>query len=397
MTAPSPVRRLRRAERTCWVILLAPVCAAPVTGASVMTTGDEPLSAPVAIGGTALLAVLLLFALTLGPLINEWRSASLSGREAQEGLHPVDWSKKGWARIRDTFHAAGVDTERLNAVSSWSPVSNLKVLHVPQRSPGRLGRMEDWGARLQRRKSVWAASAAAGVAFAVLRDRVSLPFDGDGLLIPGTVVVAVLWVAAGTFIYHAFALNVRRPTVQVAIPQGWRTLLRSSPATGAVLLRHEISHLRHGDPMRRRYLAHVPGAGKFAVVFDSVTALGITPLETSGQTIASMSAFVITLIGGLYANSRAHRLLVTLIETRADAEAATDEESARHLAAFLARQQATAPTVQKADRLRALSSHWTGRRPAPYPRAVAAAWVFAVGTCAPAIGIWTGVLDRTPL
>ncbi|MET8010428.1 hypothetical protein ABZU86_34160 [Streptomyces sp. NPDC005271] len=397
MTAASPVRRLRRAERTCWAILLAPICAAPATGASVMTIGDEPVSAPVAIGGTALLAVLLLFALTFGPLLNEWRSASLSGREAQEGLRRVDWSKKGWARIRDTFHTAGLDTEQLDAVSSWSPASNLKVLHVPQRSPGMLGRMEDWGTRLQRRKSLWVVSAAAGVTFGVLRDRVSPPFDTDGLLTPAIAVVAVLWAAAGIFIYHAFALNVRRPTVQVAIPQGWRTLLRSSPETGAVLLRHEISHLRHGDPMRRRYLAHVPGAGKFAVVFDSVTALGITPLKTSGQTIASISAFVITLIGGLYANSRAHRLLVTLMETRADAEAATDEESARHLAAFLARHQATAPTAQKADRLRALSSHRTGRHPAPYPRAVAAAWVFAAGTCAPAIGIWTGLLDGPPM
>ncbi|MGV9847579.1 hypothetical protein ACWDWU_02080 [Streptomyces sp. NPDC003442] len=391
MTAASPVRRLRRAERTCWTVLIGPLCAAPATGASVMTTGEEPLSAPAAVGGTAFLAALVLLVVFLLPLVHEWRSDSLSGREADEPPDPVDWSAKGWVRVRDVFHSAGLDTAGLNAVSSWSPASNLKVVHVPQPSPGRLGRMEDWGTRLQRRKSLWAVGAAAGVAFAVLRDRISLPFDGDRLLVPAIILVAALWAAAGTFLYHALTLNVRRPTVQVAIPLGWRALLKS-PA-GPVLLRHEISHLRHGDPMRRRYLRHAPAAGKAAVCFDGVTALAITPIERPAQTLASMAAFVLTLTGGLYANSRARRVLVTLMELRADAEAVTDAESADRLSAFLTAQQRKNPTPQKADRLLALSRGCTGGHPAPYARAVAAAWVFAAGVCLPAIGIWTGVLD----
>ncbi|WP_445517634.1 hypothetical protein [Streptomyces sp. NEAU-174] len=96
-------------------------------------------------------------------------------------------------------------------------------------------------------------------------------------------------------------------------------------------------------------------------------------METTAQTVTSISVFVLTLTCGLYANSRARRVLVTLMEMRADAEAVTDAESA--------------------DRLLALSQGWSGGHPAPYARAVAAAWVFAVGVCLPAIGIWTGVLD----
>lgn len=192
-------------------------------------------------------------------------------------------------------------------------------------------------------------------------------------------------------IYHAVTLNIRRPTVHVAIPRSWRTLLRS-PA-GAVLLRHEFSHLRHGDPMRRRYLRHAPAAGKVAVFFDGVTALAITPVESPAQTLTSIAVFLLTLTCGLYVNSRAGRVLVTLMEMRADAEAVTDAESADRLSAFLTHQQEKNPTRQKADRLLALSRGWTGGHPAPYARAVAAAWVFAAGVCLPAIGIWTGVLD----
>ncbi|MBO3678862.1 hypothetical protein [Streptomyces sp. NEAU-YJ-81] len=391
MTAASPVRRLRRAERTCWTVLIGPLCAAPATGASVLTTGDDRLSVPAAVGATAFLAVLVLLIVFLLPLVNEWRADSLSGREAEEAPRPVDWSAKGWVRVRDTFHSAGLDTARLDAVSSWSPVADLKVVHVPQPSPGRLGRMEDWGTRLQRRKSVWAVGAAGGLAFAVLQDRISLPFDGDRLLVPAVILVAALWAVAGTFLYHAVTLNIRRPTVHVAIPRSWRTLLRS-PA-GAVLLRHEISHLRHGDPMRRRYLRHAPAAGKAAVFFDGMTALAITPVESPAQTLTSIAVFVLTLTCGLYANSRARRVLVTLMEMRADAEAVTDAESADRLSAFLTQQQEKNPTRQKADRLLALSRGWTGGHPAPYARAVAAAWVFAAGVCLPAIGIWTGVLD----
>ncbi|MBL1100315.1 hypothetical protein [Streptomyces coffeae] len=387
----SPVRRLRRAERMCWLILLGPVCAAPVTTGSVMVTGDDPLSVPAAIGGTALLAVVVLGALFLLPLINEWRSDSLSGREADEELTQINWTEKGWKRIRDTFHAAGLDTAELHAVSTWAPLPGLMVLHVPQPSPGFLGRMEDWGTRLQRRKSVWAVSAACGLAFALLSDRMTLPVDDDELLVPLTVAVVAIAAVAGVFLYHAFSLNVRKPTVHVTIPQGWRTLLRSP--VGTVLLRHEISHLRHRDPMRRRYLRHVPAVGKLAVCFDSVAALGVTPVETSGQTIVSMTACALALTGGLYANSRARRLMVTLMEMRADAEAAAhDTESADRLAAFLARQQDKNPTPQKAARLHALTHRWTVGYPAPYTRAVAAVCVFAVATCVPAIGLWTGVL-----
>ncbi|AUA08977.1 hypothetical protein GTZ89_35445 [Streptomyces sp. SID8382] len=394
MTAASPVRRLRRlrrAERTCWSVLIGPLCAAPVTGASVMTSGDDPLSVPAAVGGTAFLAVLVLLVVFLLPLVHEWRADSLSGREADEAPHPVDWSAKGWVRVRDAFHSAGLDTARLDAVSTWSPVADLKVVHVPQPSPGRLGRMEDWGTRLQRRTSLWAIGAAAGLGFAFLKDRMSPPFDGDRLLVPAVILVVALWAVAGTFLYHALTLNVRRPAVHVAIPRSWRTLLRS-PA-GAVLLRHEISHLRHGDPMRRRYLRHLPAAGKAAVCFDGVTALAITPIESPAQTLASMAAFALTLTGGLYANSRARRVLPTLMEMRADAEAVTDRESADLLSGFLTRQQEKNPTRQKADRLLALSRGWTGGHCAPYARTVAAAWVFAAGACLPALGIWTGVLD----
>ncbi|MBI0311728.1 hypothetical protein [Streptomyces javensis] len=78
---------------------------------------------------------------------------------------------------------------------------------------------------------------------------------------------------------------------------------------------------------------------------------------------------------------------------RADAEAVTDAESADRLSAFLTTQQKKHPKRQKADRLLALSHGWTGGHPAPYARAVAAAWVFAAGVCLPAIGIWRGVLD----
>ncbi|MFE9067003.1 hypothetical protein [Streptomyces violaceusniger] len=78
---------------------------------------------------------------------------------------------------------------------------------------------------------------------------------------------------------------------------------------------------------------------------------------------------------------------------RADAEAVTDAESADRLSAFLTQQQEKNPTRQKADRLLALSRGRTGGHPAPYARAVAAAWVFAAGVCLPAIGLWTGVLD----
>lgn len=396
MTTVSPVHRLRRAERMCWLILLGPVCAAPATGASVMVTGDDPLSVPGAIGGTALLAAVVLAALFLLPLVNEWRSDSLSGRGAEEELSEINWTEKGWKRIRDTFHAAGLDTAQLQAVSTWSPVSRLKVLHIPQPSPGILGRMEDWGIRFQRRKSVWAAGAATGLAFALLGDRMTLPVDDDVLIVPVAVTAAAVVAAAGVFLYHAFSLNVRKPTVRVTIPQSWRTLLRSP--VGAVLLRHEISHLRHRDPMRRRYLRQVPAVGKLAVCFDSVAALGITPVETSGQTIVSMTAFALALTGGLYANRRARRLMVTLMEMRADAEAAAhDTESADHLAAFLARQQAKNPTPQKAARLHALTHRWTVGHPAPYTRAVAAVCVFAVATCVPAIGLWTGVLHGVSL
>ncbi|MEU8825617.1 hypothetical protein [Streptomyces sp. NPDC048636] len=392
MTTVSPVRRLRRAERLCWLILLGPVCAAPLTGASVTVTGDDPLSVPAAIGGTALLALVVLAALFLVPLINEWRSDSLSGREAEEALSEIDWTSKGWKRIRDTFHAAGLDTARLHAVSSWSPVSRLKVLHIPQPSPGFLGRMEDWGTRLQRRRSVWAVSAAAGCAVALLGDRLAPPVDDNTLLVPLTVTVVVIVAAAGVFLYHAFSLNVRKPTVHVTVPQSWRALLRSP--VGAVLLRHEISHLRHGDPMRRRYLRHVPAVGKLAVCFDSIAALAVTPVETSAQTLLSMAAFAAALSGGLYANSRARRLVETLMEMRADAEAAAhDPASARLLAAFLAPQQAKSPTPQKAARLSALTQGWTGGHPAPFTRAVTAVCVFAIATCLPAIGLWTGVLD----
>ncbi|NEW68878.1 hypothetical protein [Streptomyces rhizosphaericus] len=101
MTAASPVRRLRRAERTCWTVLIGPLCGAP-------------------------LAVLVLLVVSLLPLVNEWRADSLSGREAEEAPHPVDWSAKGWVRVRETFHSAGLDTARLGAVSSWSPVADPK-------------------------------------------------------------------------------------------------------------------------------------------------------------------------------------------------------------------------------------------------------------------------------
>ncbi|WP_413805084.1 hypothetical protein [Streptomyces sp. OE57] len=73
--------------------------------------------------------------------------------------------------------------------------------------------------------------------------------------------------------------------------------------------------------------------------------------------------------------------------------AVTDAESANRLSAFRTAQQKKNPTRQKADRLPALSQGWTGGHPAPYARAVAAAWVFAAGVCLPAIGIRTGVLD----
>lgn len=63
------------------------------------------------------------------------------------------------------------------------------------------------------------------------------------------------------------------------------------------------------------------------------------------------------------------------------------------LSAFLTAQQKKNPTRQKADRLLALSRGWIGGHPAPYARAVAAAWVFSAGVCLPAIGIWTGLLD----
>ncbi|MCP9211850.1 hypothetical protein [Streptomyces cucumeris] len=394
MATGSPVVRLRRAERVCWLILLGPVCAAPATGASVTVTGDDALSVPAAIGGTALLTVLVL-AFFLAPLINEWRSDSLSGREADERLTGIDWTSKGWKRVRDTFHAAGLDTARLHAVSSWSPDSGLKVVHIPQPSPGLLGRMEDWGARLQRRKSVWVVGAAAGFAVALLGDRLDPSVDDDALLVPLLVTAVAIVAAAGVFVYHAFSLNVRRPTVHVIIPRSWRALLRTP--VGAVLLRHEISHLRHGDPMRRRYLRHVPAAGKLAVWFDSVAALAVTPMETSGQTLVSLTVFTSALTGGLYANSRARRLMVTLMEMRADAEAlAHDPESAGLVATFLARQQDRNPTPQKAARLRALTPGRAGGPPAPYSRAVAAAWVFAVATGVPALGLWTGVLDGVP-
>ncbi|SED20186.1 hypothetical protein [Streptomyces melanosporofaciens] len=127
--------------------------------------------------------------------------------------------------------------------------------------------------------------------------------------------------------------------------------------------------------------------------FDGMTALAVTPVESPAQTLTSIAVFVLTLTCGFYANSRAGRVLVTLMEMRADAEAVTDAESADRLSAFLTHQQEKNPTRQKADRLPALSRGWTGGHPAPYARAVAAARVFAAGVCVPAIGIWTGVLD----
>ncbi|MEU5640874.1 hypothetical protein [Streptomyces milbemycinicus] len=339
---------LSRAHRALWAVILAPFALFPLVVVTIGQAGGDPVSNPIAIVLYGLAAGCLPFAVVLIMVMQVWARRSYDHRHGGMKYRPVDWSDSAWERVRAAFVSAGLDPDRLRAVSVWDQRANLRARHIPRPTPGRLGRLADW--TVPRNNLLYIAGAVSGIAAAVFQNDISEFTDTPVFM----VFIACALVAMAPFAWRhgsrQVRLNLRDPDNIVIIPSHWRPQLRREPKATVRLL-HEISHVRHGDPGMRRLLAVCPGIGQFLVFVDAAT---VSSLTVNAGVVAA--GFVATVTWGILSVRRAARLIPLVHELRADTEACRDAETTAHMVAFLQELQARNSSEEKALRLASLTN-----------------------------------------
>ncbi|MER5910277.1 hypothetical protein ABT124_07165 [Streptomyces sp. NPDC001982] len=340
-------RSLTHALRLLWAVLFAPFVLFALAVVTIGQEDDHPVSNRFAVLLYGIAASFLPVAVVLLGMLQAWARHSYNHRFSGTKYRPVVWSDPGWARVRAVFVSAGLDPERLRAVSVWDPKGNLRARHIARPAPGRMGRMNDW--TVPRYRVLFAVGGVAGIALAVFQDRIS-EFT-DTAVFTVFLVCAVIAMLPFAWIHGSrqVRLNLRDPDTVVVIPMEWRPRLRRDPKTTVRLL-HEISHVRHDDPGKRRVLAICPGVGQ------CLAFLNVAPVSSlvGNLLVVGVSAIgVVTL--GVMSVRRAARLIPLVQELRADAEACGDAETTSHMAEFLQDLQAKHPSEEKRLRLASLA------------------------------------------
>ena len=187
------------------------------------------------------------------------------GRRVAERDHlQVDPADPKWTVVFEVLSDADVDVDRLTVVGSFAPDQRPFVSFTPRPTPGRLGRIQEWGLG-----TPWWIWALVGVGFAALTD--AFPNWDDGPWFNwalGAVLILVVPLAVFTLVGQ-FRRNVLQPDARLVFPMSWRSRLRRQPEVAVPLLLHELSHVRHRDPLHRRIEPYVIGVGRFAAFIGS--------------------------------------------------------------------------------------------------------------------------------
>ncbi len=184
----------------------------------------------------ALVALGLFHLAPLATVIRQWTRWSLAYRREQAEWLEVEWTDRRWAPVLAVISAAGMDMTRARAVAEFSDTGNLRTIHLPRLSPGRMGSWTEWG---EKKVAKWGykpylAGAAIGVTAAALKT-VFPAWDGSPAV---TIVLVVLLIAAvPVAIYNAawqFRLNVARAENIIVIPDtmAGRSATRGSSREG---------------------------------------------------------------------------------------------------------------------------------------------------------------------
>ena len=282
----------------------------------------------------------------------EWSSESYAPRRGLDVAAAVDWSEPRWQPVARALAACGYNPAAVQAVGVFSQDANIQVIHRSRFSEGRFrehsllhGYMHASG----RFKSIARLGAAGAIIFTQVAPRLSSGVAFWDVQIVFWAVGLPLWSLAAA---AQVRVNMLRPDNVVEIPVGWRLALSGNPPAAQVAFAHEMAHARHGDTVVRRLLSHV---------VPLATVLG----WAEAVIVASMSSphvlvFILILAGpsAMVSIRRARRLLYTIQELRADADACPDEPTMGHMRAILEQAQQAAPSRIQAARLRALNHCW---------------------------------------
>jgi Peptidase family M48 len=229
------------------------------------------------------------------------------------------------------------------------------------------------------------AGAVSGLLLAIVQQWYPHWSDSAALVVAMIVAVVLLTPLAAYIGYSLYVLNVREPQMTVVIPTQWRRLLQTPAGPNAALLAHELSHMRHRDALRRRFVSFYSTGALLLTFLEAAAPGGVT-----GSTVGTAVSFG-SMAAGLYAIRRARRSVPLLQELRADAEASRDPAAARDLAAGLGVVQSRTPTHGQEVRLRALGGDGPERVLAAARRTV---YLSTLGFVLPVLGCLVYVLVR---
>jgi hypothetical protein len=305
-------------------------------------------------------------------LIDEWSQWAYVYHDYPDGAPAIDWADVRWGPVRYALLSAGYELASVRAVSVFRMDGNLRAIHRPRFSPGRLGR---WSAASVPHMP-WlrwlGALVGVGVYF-LLPGLTAQPW-----LVPALLAVLVVMlpfaVVNGT---HQMRLNLLRSHTVIEIPTGWRVSLRTRPQLTPTFL-HEMSHARHDDAGLRRVAGYVMRLAKIASWFDIAVVLA-PPLEPVG-----LGVFAAAATCAMVGLSQVRRLHKTVQELRADAEACPDPVTARDLGETVASAESAQSTPTQRARLHALTHNWADPLTRQYRRTLT---LLGIAFASPVIGL----------
>jgi hypothetical protein len=386
------LRSLRRIHRALQFAIAAPPALLLPAIVTLSHFGKSRSSALL----TVLVALFALGLFHLAPLaitIKQWTRWSLAYRREQAEWLEIDWADRRWAPVLAVISASGMDMRRARAVAEFSDTGNLRTIHLPRLSPGRMGSWTEWSEKkvAKRRYKPYLAGAAIGVTAAVL-NTVFPAWVGSPAV---TVVLVVLLIAAvPVAIYNAawqLRFNVARAENIIVIPIQWRVVLRRGDPGGRAIFLHELSHARNNDSGHRRFLISRAAIGAFLVFLETAV-----PNSIDDNIFLRFAIFVAMAICGIAGVIKSACVIPTIPELRADAEAAIDDESVQYLINILNYAQSVTPHKRQATRLCCLKGAWHAEMK-PFRRAADLVLAgFVVPLLVSVAALWTGVMEPAP-
>jgi hypothetical protein len=234
----------------------------------------------------------------------------LSKRHKKMKLIDIDWSKPKYQELAVAVIESGIDvtaiTGKVTIDDSWDIHTYPQARELPSYYEKMVGR--------------WSLLAPLSLMF--------LAYVGAKRLAIILVIAFGITFVTLVMIYTAKAiLDLFRPRFTLAVSTRVLTYLKGNPHRFRLLVAHELSHMKHKDPVRRVVWESRSDTGGFFLGWGAIIAILVNVL---GESTAPAWAFIVCLLGCCILHIIVSDLIPLIQELRADLEAvnsASDREA----------------------------------------------------------------------